>query len=202
MSAQPRGATVAFDSIDGLPPAQFQTLVHNLNDEAQSRQLAVISREGSAAYRVRGYLAVEISKNRTRVTWIWDVFEGEKRALRIEGDEVVKVDIKNGGDPWQAADDALLGRIARSSMDRLATFLTSPEAAPGLAAPAAVAMPDDRSPEAAGIYRIYQAEADPVATIHPPAGGPAPRLPPRRPGAPAIAPGKQASPSLPLSPAV
>ena len=44
-------------------------------------------------------------------------------------------------DAWSAADDAMLQRIARSSMDQLAAFLTSPEVAPGLpdAAPQTVA---------------------------------------------------------------
>src|SRR5215467_14782189 len=56
--AQPRGASVAFDSLDGLPPSQFQKLVQNLNDEAQVRHLAVISREQTSVYRVRGYLAL------------------------------------------------------------------------------------------------------------------------------------------------
>ena len=62
--AQPRGATVAFESIEGPPPAQFHTLVQNLNDEAQIRRLAVISRETGSAYRVRGYLAAKVAKGR------------------------------------------------------------------------------------------------------------------------------------------
>ena len=64
-AAQPRGATVAFNSVDGLPPGQFRKLVQDLNDEAQSRRLAVISREQPSAYRVRGYLAVKVTKRQT-----------------------------------------------------------------------------------------------------------------------------------------
>lgn len=67
-AAQPRGATVAFDSLDGLPPGQFQKIVGNLNEEAQSRRLAVISREQPSAYRVRGYLAVRVTKRQTTVS--------------------------------------------------------------------------------------------------------------------------------------
>jgi len=33
--AQPRGASVAFESIDGPPPAPFNQLVQDLNNEAQ-----------------------------------------------------------------------------------------------------------------------------------------------------------------------
>jgi len=128
---QPRGATVAFDSLDGLPPDQFQRLVKNLNDEAQSRRLPVISREQPSAYRVRGYLATTVTKNQTTISWVWDVFDqDEHRALRISGEETAKVRHK---DAWAAADDAMLQRIAQSSMEQLTAFLTSPAVAPGTA---------------------------------------------------------------------
>lgn len=165
-AAAPRGATVAFESIDGPPQAQFRTLVQNLNDEAQSRQLAVISREQSSVYRVRGYLAAHVAKDRTTISWVWDVFDkDENRALRVAGEETVK---GRPRDAWTAADNAMLKRIARTSMDQLATFLTSPEVAPGTApAPAApsegtLMSANESSPEAAGIFRIPQATVDPA----------------------------------------
>jgi hypothetical protein len=165
-AAQPRGATVAFESLDGLPPGQFQKLVQNLNDEAQSRRLAVISREQASAYRVRGYLAVKVTKHQTTVSWVWDVFDqDEQRSLRISGEETAKARHR---DAWAAADDAMLNRIARESMDQLAAFLTSPAVVPGASPSAAdpqVAMVDshESSPEAAGIFRISRPQADPVS---------------------------------------
>jgi len=165
--AQPHGASVAFDSLDGLPPGQFQKLVQNLNDEAQTRRLAVISREQPSAYRVRGYLAVKVSKHQTTVAWVWDVFDQEEhRALRISGEETAKVRRR---DAWAAADDAMLQRIAHTSMEQLAVFLTSPEVAPGAlpaASEAQVAMegPHEASPEASGIFRISRPQADPIST--------------------------------------
>jgi len=186
---QPRGATVAFDSLDGLPPGQFQQLVKDLNDEAQSRRLAVISREQPSAYRVRGYLAATVVKHQTTVSWVWDVFDqDEHRALRISGEEVAKVRHK---DAWAAADNAMLQRIAQSSMEQLATFLTSPGVAPGTAPSAepqiALVGTNDSSPEAAGIFRIFHPRADPISTVsaEPPGEdetGPIP-LPRRRPAA-------------------
>ena len=164
-AAQPRGATVAFDSVDGLPPGQFQKLVQDLNDEAQARRLAVISREQSSVYRVRGYLAVKVTTHQTTISWVWDVFDqDEHRALRISGEETAKVRHR---DAWAAADDTMLRRIARASMEQLAAFLTSPEVAPGSSPPAAepqVAMAGsgEASPEAAGIFRISSPQADPV----------------------------------------
>lgn len=183
-AAQPRGATVAFDSLDGLPPGQFQRLVKDLNDEAQSRRLAVISREQPSAYRVRGYLAATVGKHQTTVSWVWDVFDqDEHRALRITGEETAKVRHK---DAWAAADEAMLRRIALSTMEQLAAFLTSPAVAPGTAPAPDVAMADrESSPEAAGIFRIFRPQADPVSTASAEPMGedetsPVP-LPPRRP---------------------
>jgi hypothetical protein len=160
MAAQPRGATVAFDSIDGLPPQHFQTLVADLNQEAQSRSVAVTSRLQPSAYRVRGYFAASVDKSHTTtVSWVWDVFDrDERRAMRISGSAPVK------GRDWNAADPALMQKIARSSMDELAGFLNSPAVAPAapLAAPTgpALALTTDGSPEAAGIFRV--AHTDPV----------------------------------------
>jgi hypothetical protein len=161
-AAQPRGASVAFDSIDGLPPAQFETLVQDLNDEAQTRRLAVISRENSAAYRVRGYLAAGIVKDKTTVSWVWDVFDGDQqRALRISG--TTSADARRHAG-WAAVDDATLRKIARNCMDQLAAFLTSPAVAPGTQPQLALAaVPPASSPEAAGIYRIFHPHADPLS---------------------------------------
>ncbi len=166
--AQPRGATVAFDSIDGLPPAQFQTLVRDMNDEAQTRRLAVMSRESPSAYRVRGYLSAEIVNDKTTISWVWDVFDrDEHRALRITGSQVAGGAAHEG---WPAVDEATLRKVAQSSMDQLAAFLTSPDVAPG-AAPSQVALaavPAASSPEAAGIFRIVQPHADPVPAAEAP----------------------------------
>jgi len=166
-AAQPRGATVAFDAIDGLPPAQFNKLVENLNSEAQTRRLAVTSRESQSAYRVRGYFAAKVAKRETTVSWVWDVFDREEhRALRITGEESVKGRHANA---WAVADDAMLHRIAGRSMDQLAAFLTSPEVSPSAPVPTAPATDQvaligerDSSPEAAGIFRIFKPQADPL----------------------------------------
>ncbi len=166
---QPQGATVAFKSIDGPPPGAFHQLVQNLNSEAQARRLAVVSRETPSAYRVRGYLSATKDGGKTTIAWVWDVFDtAQHRALRIDGEEIVKTD---HGDAWAAADDAMLGRIAAGSMDQLAAFLTSPEATTSVVAVAHESQPSlftlaglrRFSPEAAGIFRIFEPHADPVA---------------------------------------
>jgi hypothetical protein len=85
----------------------------------------------------------------------------------------------------------MLHRIAQSSMEQLGAFLTSPEVAPGTAPSAepqiALVGASDSSPEAAGIFRIFRPQADPISTASAePSGedetGPVP-LPRRRPAA-------------------
>ncbi len=137
-SADVSGPTIAFDSIDGPPVGVFNRLVDNLTTEAQGRQVAIASREGTANYRVRGYLAAQVIRGRTHISWVWDVYDDDKlRTLRITGEEASG---RSGGDPWSAADEAMLRRIARTSMDRLAAYVRNPgvPAEPGTAAVAAI----------------------------------------------------------------
>jgi hypothetical protein len=120
------GPSIAFESIDGPPVGVFNRLVDNMSAEAQSRNVAIASREGGANYRVRGYLAAQVIRGRTHISWVWDVYDDVKvRALRIRGEEAGG---RGGADPWSIADEAMLRRIARSSMDRLAAFLRNPDA--------------------------------------------------------------------------
>jgi hypothetical protein len=123
------GPTIAFESIDGPPVGVFNRLVDNISAEAQSRNVAIASREGAANYRVRGYLAAQVIRGRTHISWVWDVYDDVKvRALRIRGEEAGG---RAGGDPWSIADEPMLRRIARTSMDRLAAFLRNPDAPAG-----------------------------------------------------------------------
>jgi hypothetical protein len=55
---------------------------------------------------------------------VWDVYDDDRlRALRITGEEAGG---RGGGDPWSVADEPMLRRIARASMDRLAAYLSNP----------------------------------------------------------------------------
>ena len=75
--------TVAFESIDGPPPHVFDRMVDVLDSESRLRNLSIVSREGSASYRVRSYLAAQVSRGRTVIAWVWDVYDrDQQRALR------------------------------------------------------------------------------------------------------------------------
>jgi len=134
------GATVAFESIDGPPLPVFDRLVAHLDFEAQARQVAVVSRQMPARYRVRAYLIPRVAGRRTTIGWVWDVYDADlNRAMRIAGEEPAG---RSGGDAWALADDRVLGRIAEAGMIRLAAFASGSDVEPA----AATARPPDASP--------------------------------------------------------
>jgi hypothetical protein len=126
------GATVAFESIDGPPPQVFDRMVGVLDSESKLRNLSIVSRESQASYRVRSYLAAEVSRGRTTIAWVWDVYDrNQQRALRLSGEESAG---KAGRDPWAAADDLVLRRIAQAGLSGLSGMVngTAPSDAPPL----------------------------------------------------------------------
>jgi hypothetical protein len=134
----------------------FRKLVQDLSEEAEARQLAVVSREGAARYRIRGYLAVHVRRGRTTIAWVWDIYDADQnRALRISGEE----DAGHAGkDAWADTEDQVLRRISRAGVDRLVSFLAAPAqeanvGAPMLAARLFAGSGDDFAPESAGIFR-------------------------------------------------
>jgi len=133
------GATVAFESIDGPPPQVFDRMVGVLDSESKLRSLSVVSREGTAAYRVRSYLSAQVVRGKTVIAWVWDVYDAnQQRALRLSGEEPTSA--KGGRDPWAAADDLVLRKIAQAGFSGLSNMINgtpeAPNAAPGLRGPA------------------------------------------------------------------
>jgi hypothetical protein len=126
------GPTVAFESIDGPPPAVFDRMVSVLDSESKLRNLSIVSREGSAAYRVRSYLSAQVIRGKTVIAWVWDVYDrDQQRALRLSGQEVGG---KAGRDAWNAADDLVLRKIAQAGLSGLTGMISG---TPEPAAPAA-----------------------------------------------------------------
>ena len=139
------GPSVAFESIDGPPPQVFERMVSVLDSESKLRNLQVVSREGSASYRVRSYLAAQVSRGRTTIAWVWDVYDrDQQRALRLSGEEPAG---KAGRDAWAAVDDLLLRRIAQAGLSGLSAMING--AAPADAPPPSTA-PGRRGPAVAG----------------------------------------------------
>jgi hypothetical protein len=133
------GQTVTFESVDGPPPGVFDRMVSVLDSETKLRNLSIVSRESPAAYRVRSYLSAQVVRGRPVIAWVWDVYDrDQQRTLRLSGDEQAG---KSGRDvtrdPWAAADDLVLRKIAQSGLSGLSGMINgTPAEPPPAAAPA------------------------------------------------------------------
>jgi hypothetical protein len=126
-------STIAFESVDGPPPNVFDRMVGVLDSESKLRNLAIVSREGQAAYRVRSYLAAQVVKGRTVIAWVWDVYDrDQQRTLRLSGEEPAG---KAGRDAWTNVDDLVLRKIAQAGFSGLTSMVngTSPDTSPPVA---------------------------------------------------------------------
>jgi hypothetical protein len=121
----PQRGAIAFELIDGAPTAVNQRLAGQLAGQAQAHQIQVVADRDQARYRVRGYMATARSGEATTVSYVWDVFDPErKRSTRITGEERIQ---PRGGDAWSGVDEAAAGRIASRSMSQIATWLATPQ---------------------------------------------------------------------------
>ncbi|WP_051357075.1 hypothetical protein [Azorhizobium doebereinerae] len=155
---------LAFESIDGPPKDTFDRLVTRLATEAETKQVAVVSRAQPANYRIRGYLSVHTEKGKTMVAYAWDVFDADKqRVARITGEETTK-SVKGGA--WAACDEQMLTRIANTTIASLSeTLSVGATGAAGATAAAAPAGPAEVSAP------VAQQPADPAPAAAP---GPGP----------------------------
>lgn len=158
MASAPSSPTVTFESIDGPPPQVFDRMVGVLDNESKLRNLSIVSRDGAASYRVRGYLAAEVNHGRTVIAWVWDVYDqNQQRALRLSGEEPAG---KAGRDPWASADDLVLRKIAQAGLSGLSGMINGtapadapqPTAAPGKRGPAVASA--DQPSAAPGQWRV------------------------------------------------
>jgi len=149
------GSTVAFESIDGPPPQVFDRMVNVLDSESKLRNLSIVSREGAATYRVRSYLSAQIARGRTAIAWVWDVYDrDQQRVLRLSGDEPAS---RAGRDPWTAADDLVLRKIAQAGLSGLSGLVNeaAPDAPPPVPAPGSPAVASAEQPSPArGAFNV------------------------------------------------
>jgi hypothetical protein len=157
MASATDGPTVAFESIDGPPPQVFDRMVGVLDSESKLRSLSIVSREGASAYRVRFYLSAQVVRGRTLIAWVWDVYDrDQQRSLRLSGEEPAG---KPGRDPWAAADDLVLRKIAQAGLSGLSNMINgmpqqdTPQPTPDKRGPA-VANADDGTPAASSLAAL------------------------------------------------
>jgi len=90
------------------------------------------------------YLSAQVSRGRTTIAWVWDVYDrDQQRALRLAGEEPAG---KAGRDAWSAADDLILRKIAQAGLSGLSGMINGTVPAE---APPPEPAPDKRGPAVA-----------------------------------------------------
>ena len=120
LGGSPEGVPVALESIDGAPAPIRTALVDELASAATDRKVELVGASADARYRVRGYLSTSTEGGETKVAYVWDVFDSQKRrAKRLEGTSAVTTSSISD------LDKAALAKLAQASMDEIAEFLTA-----------------------------------------------------------------------------
>jgi hypothetical protein len=118
-SASPEGIPVALESIDGAPAPIRTALTEELATAATDRKVDLVGASAEARYRVRGYLSTATEDGETKVAYVWDVFDSQKRrAKRLEGSSPAPVA------SLSSLDKQALAKLAQASMGEIADFLS------------------------------------------------------------------------------
>lgn len=122
MGGSPEGVPVAVESIDGAPAPVQTALMGELSTAASERNVDLVGSGTEARYRVRGYISTATEDGQTKVSYVWDVFDAQKRrAKRLEGSR--SITLASGS--ISAIDKETLAKLAQSSMDEIAEFLST-----------------------------------------------------------------------------
>jgi hypothetical protein len=120
LSASPEGIPVALESIDGAPAPIRTALAEELATAATHRKVDLVGASAEARYRVRGYLSTATEDGETKVAYVWDVFDSQKRrAKRLEGSSPAPVA------SISSLDKQALATLAQASMGEIAEFLSA-----------------------------------------------------------------------------
>ncbi len=121
LSGSPEGVPVAVESIDGAPAPIQTALLGELATAASERRVELVGSSDDARYRVRGYISTVTEDGQTKVSYVWDVFDAQKRrAKRLEGSRPAAL----ASDSTSTLDTETLAKLAEASMDEIAEFLS------------------------------------------------------------------------------
>jgi len=138
LGGSPEGVPVALESIDGAPAPVRTALISELTSAASDRKVELVGSSAQARYRVRGYLSTETEGGETKVAYVWDVFDSQKRrAKRLAGSSPVRI----SAGTISSLDKETLAKLAQASMDEIAEFLSASKA--GTAFQTAEASPEE-----------------------------------------------------------
>jgi hypothetical protein len=122
LGGSPEGVPVALESIDGAPAPVQTALLDELATAASDRKVELVGSSAQARYRVRGYLSTATEYGETKVSYVWDVFDSQKRrAKRLEGSRPVTL----ASGSISTIDKETLAKLAEASMEEIAEFLSA-----------------------------------------------------------------------------
>jgi hypothetical protein len=128
----PREAGVAIYSLEGAPAPVESRFRQAMAAEASGRQIT-IAEPALARYLARGYLNAYATETGTAVTYVWDVFDADKKRQQRLSDTIMLPD--SAADSWSLVDDRALQKVAARSADDLALYLAATPEAVGTASP-------------------------------------------------------------------
>ena len=104
----------------------FDRYVRKLNDEAEARKVPVVTREGFAPYRIKGYASVWTRGRQATMSWVWEVFDSNGERVHPHQRR------RKGRDapaamPGRRVNDDVLARAARSGMEQLSVYFRGPD---------------------------------------------------------------------------
>ncbi|MXQ10381.1 hypothetical protein [Microvirga makkahensis] len=122
LSGSPEGVPVAVESIDGASAPVQTALLGELAAAASERKVELVDSGEDARYRVRGYISTVTEDGETKVSYVWDLFDAQKRrAKRLEGSQSAA----SGSGSIAPLDGETLAKLAEASMDEIADFLSA-----------------------------------------------------------------------------
>ncbi|WP_243371139.1 hypothetical protein [Microvirga solisilvae] len=122
MSGSPEGVPVALESIDGAPAPVQTALLGELATAASDRKVDLVGSSAQARYRIRGYLSATTEDGETKISYVWDVFDSQKRrAKRLAGSNPAKAPATS----ISTLDKDTLAELAQASIAEIAEFIVA-----------------------------------------------------------------------------
>ena len=119
---------VAFAPVIGAP-AKVSSKMNERLVAAAGKDNIPVGSSNDADYTIRGYLVASSDPKGTKLSYIWDITDKSgKRAKRFQGDELIEG--KKGGDPWALVDDSAIDRIASSTTQKIAGWMSGSASPP------------------------------------------------------------------------
>ena len=115
---------VALAPLIGAPANVSSPMTGALKAALAAKNVPVAASSAAAAYTIRGYVAALPQKNSTKIAYIWDVMDkNKKRVHRIKDQEIVAG--KAGKNPWSNVSPQVIQSIGSKAAERLAQWLPS-----------------------------------------------------------------------------